>query len=249
MGALIGPGIPMGLSYAEILELCRLYANPKALFDYTLPLTSLMASRKLTKVMKILFEDIQIQDLWLPYFCMSVNLTRAEPVIHRKGPLWKCVRSSIAIPGIFTPILHEGEVRVDGGVMKKFPVDTMRGFSGIGTVIGVNVSRPHELTKKYDFGWSVSGWQVLWSRLNPFVSRAHVPSLMGNPMRTLGVNAVHQMKSSDIVADLLIQPDVRQFSSMDYAAFEQIVDAGYQAALPKLREWQKVIRRISTTNS
>ena len=237
MGALLGAGVGMGLCFEEMYEKCQMYANPKTLFDYTLPLTSLMASRKLTNTIKTLCEDHQIEDLWIPYFCVSVNLTRAEPVVHQTGPLWKCVRTSIAIPGVFTPIQHNGDVLVDGGVMNNFPIDVMRGFRGNGPIIGVNVSRQDELTKTYECGTSINGFRVLLSRINPFVPRAKVPSILGTLMRTMEVNAVYQMKSSGTVADLLIRPIVDRFASLDFSAYEPIVDVGYQCALPVLQEW------------
>ena len=139
MGALVGGQYARGLGLHESLELNRRFANPKQLFDYTLPLTSLMASRKLTRVMMGTYGDVRIEDLWRPFFCVSSNLTRAEAIIHRSGPLWEAVRASIAIPGIFTPILRGGDVLVDGGVMNNFPVDVMVRLCEGGPVIGSNV--------------------------------------------------------------------------------------------------------------
>lgn len=237
MGALLGAGVGMGLSFEEMYEKCQIYANPKTLFDYTLPLSSLMASKKLTNTTKNLYEDLQIEDLWNPFFCVSVNLTRAEPVVHQNGQLWKCVRTSIAIPGVFTPIQHNGDVHVDGGLMNNYPVDVMRGFRGQGPIIGVNVSRQGELTKTYECGTSINGFRVLLSRINPFIPRAKVPSLLGTLMRSMEVGAVYQMKSSGATEDVLIQPVVDRFASLDFAAYEPIVDVGYQCALPVLQNW------------
>jgi predicted acylesterase/phospholipase RssA/CRP-like cAMP-binding protein len=238
MGALLGGGYAMGRSYEEILRLVERLANPKHLFDYTLPLTSLMASRKVTRALQQVYGDGYIEDLWRPFFCVSSNLSRAEPVVHQAGLLWRCVRSSIAIPGVFSPVLHDGDVLVDGGVMNNFPVDIMRELCEEGTVIGVNVSPPREGTKRYEFGTSISGWRVLWSRLYPFVPRLRVPSLVGSLMRAQEINSVHRMKSIQPLADLLIQPDVRQFGVLDFASFAPIIEVGYQVASEALAEWQ-----------
>lgn len=243
MGALLGAAYAMGRSCDDILELARIFANPKRLFDYTLPFTALMASRKVTSMLVDVFGDLCIEDLWCPFFCVSSNLSRSRPVLHQAGPLWKSVRASIAIPGIFSPILHEGDVLVDGGAMNNFPVDIMRSLCEGGAVIGVNVSPPEEETEAYQFGTSVSGWQVLWSRINPFVKRLPVPTLGANLMRSLEVNSVYQIRSQQGLADLLIQPEVKQYQILAFAAYESIAEAGYQAAREQLAQYRGSVER------
>jgi predicted acylesterase/phospholipase RssA len=238
MGALLGAGFAMGQSYKDLFKLAQMFANPRQLFDYTLPLASLMATKKITNVTIEVFEGLHIEDLWRPFFCVSTNLTQAEPVLHQTGLLWKGVRASIAIPGVFAPILHEGDVLVDGGAMNNFPVDIMHELCEGGTVIGVNVSPPEEMAQAYQFGASISGWQVLWSRINPFAERMRVPALAANLIRAVRINSIYQIKTKESLADLLIQPDVKHFASLDFAAYEPITEIGYQAARKQLALWQ-----------
>jgi predicted acylesterase/phospholipase RssA/CRP-like cAMP-binding protein len=244
MGALMGAGYAMGRTYAEMLGLAERLANPKQLFDYTLPYVSLMASKKVTNVTIEVFEGLCIEDLWRPFFCVSSNLTQAQPVVHQMGPLWKAVRASIAIPGVFSPILHEGDVLVDGGAMNNFPVDIMRDLCGAGTVIGVNVSPAEEIAKEYEFGPSISGWQVLWGRINPLARQMQVPNVAANLVRALEVDSLYLLKSTQSLADLLIQPDVKGFASLDFAAYEAISEIGYMVALHELALWQEQRRSV-----
>jgi NTE family protein/lysophospholipid hydrolase len=237
MGSLLGAGFAMGLDSNEMNKLADAFANPKQLFDYTLPLVSLMASKKVTRLLRRLFGDLYIEDLWLPFFCISSNMTRAEPVVHQSGLLWKSVRASIAIPGIFTPILDEGDLLIDGGPMNNFPVDIMRQYCGGGSVIGVNVSPSEEMKYSYQDGAGISGWQILWSRLNPFVKAIETPSLIANIMRSLEINSVHQIKNKQRLADVLIQPDVGQFGMLDFGSYQLISEAGYLAAREELDRW------------
>ncbi len=58
-----------------------------------------------------MFGQAQIEDLWIPCFCVSTNLTRGERMVHERGPLWRAVRASLAIPGEFTPVPYEGDDR------------------------------------------------------------------------------------------------------------------------------------------
>ncbi len=238
MGALLGAGYAMGRSYEDMFKLAERLANPKQLFDYTLPFASLMATKKVTNVLVGVCEGLHIEDLWRPFFCVSTNLSQAEPVLHQTGPLWKSVRASIAIPGVFAPILHEGDVLVDGGAMNNFPVGIMQELCEGGTVIGVNVSPPQEMAEGYEFGTSISGWRVLWSRINPFAKPIQVPSLAANLIRALRINSIYEIKSKQSLPDLLIQPDVAQFAMLEFAAYESITELGYQAGRKQLALWQ-----------
>jgi predicted acylesterase/phospholipase RssA len=170
---------------------------------------------------------------------VSSNLSKADLVVHQQGRLWECIRSSIAIPGIFSPVLSNGDVLVDGGVMNNFPTDIMAELCEGGTVIGVNACPFKEQTTSYDFEASVSGWQVLWRRLNPFASPARVPSLLGSLTRCLEINSLHQLRSAGNLADLLIMPDTHRFSGTDYASYKEIAEVGYQAAREKLAGWNR----------
>jgi len=55
--------------------------------------------------------------------------------VRGAGELWRWLRASVAIPGVLPPVMHRGEVLVDGGAMNNLPVDVMREL-GRGPVIG-----------------------------------------------------------------------------------------------------------------
>ncbi len=73
------------------------------MIDFTVPLVSLLEARKFTLVLRELFGDTRIEDLSLPCWCLSSNLTRAEKIVHRTGPLGPAVRASCALPGVLPP--------------------------------------------------------------------------------------------------------------------------------------------------
>jgi predicted acylesterase/phospholipase RssA len=232
MGALIGASYAIDHSYAEMVDFAKMSSSRKRLIDLTLPLTSFAASRKVTELYQRMFGDIQIEDLWRPYFCVSSNLTRAEPMIHDEGPLWAAVRASTAIPAIFAPVQHSnGDVLVDGGVLNNLPIDVMRQRFDVGHVIGIDVAPAREKMRSYSFGPSVSGWDLLWRRINPFAQKLRAPSLFGSIMRTVEINDAYRMKSPAFqrVADLLIHLPLGQFRTLDFDAYAAIIERGYQA--------------------
>jgi len=230
MGALLGAMWARGTTPAEGMVLAERMANPRMLFDRTFPYTSIMASRKITQVARELFGERQIEDLWRPFLCVSTNLSVAAPVVHERGPLWRAVRASIALPGIFSPVLNDkNELLVDGGVMNNFPLDIMAARYELGLLIGSNVSPHRERPYPHTFGESISGWQVLWSRVNPFGQPLRVPTLAGTILRTMEVNSLYQRRTAEQLADVLIEPDVREFNFLDFAAYRELEQRGYEA--------------------
>lgn len=83
----------------------------------------------------------EIEDLWLPYFCVSTNLSNADVEVHQVGSLWKFVRASMTIVGMLPPVINNGEMLVDGGYLNNVPVDIMHSL-GVRHVIVVR-SRGH----------------------------------------------------------------------------------------------------------
>ena len=65
MGGLLGAAMAMGHEYEDIKALSSTFASKKALYDYTLPLASLMQSSKLTNFCKSVYKSARIEDLWL----------------------------------------------------------------------------------------------------------------------------------------------------------------------------------------
>lgn len=238
MGAVIGASILLYETNAMMMSQAVNFADPRKLFDRTLPLTSIMSSRKVTHFTKRHFGNHQIEDQWIPFFCVASNLTTAEPVIYQRGPIWHAVRASLAIPGVFTPVIADGDVIVDGAVMDNFPVSTLADLCESDRIIGVNVSPYQEKKRYYDFETNISGWRVFFSRLNPFAKSLRAPSLLGTIMRAVEINSVRRAKDEEALMDVMICPDVQKFKSTAYDQYEAIALAGYEAALTPLTAWK-----------
>ncbi len=85
------------------------------------------------------FQDLDIVDLWRPFFCVSSNLSKSKFVVHYSGNVRKAVRASIAIPGVFPLVIYNGDFHVDGGIFNNLPIDLMNEF-GAGTQIAVKMN-------------------------------------------------------------------------------------------------------------
>lgn len=239
MGALLGAAIAHFEDYQLLIDEASMFSSTRVLMDYTFPITALNATRKITDLLRNNFGQTRIEDLWRPFFCVSTDLSSLQPVIHRTGLLWEAVRASIAIPGVFAPISKNGHLLVDGGLVDNMPIDIMREICESGLVIAVNVAQAQEAHRYWDFAPSVSGWRVLFNKLNPFAKPMQVPSLTDTLMRTIDLVTQFNLRESLALADLVIVPQVDHINPLQWEAWKEGVDLGYQAAQHALEGWQR----------
>jgi NTE family protein len=139
MGAIVAAGLAMGLNSAEIdAQTTGFFGRQNPLSDYTLPYIALTRGARVDAGLSAQFGRAQIEDLWLPYFCVSSNLTTIDALIHRRGCLTDALRASIAIPGLLPPFCAPEGVLVDGGMMNNLPADVMSAMQR-GPVLAVDV--------------------------------------------------------------------------------------------------------------
>lgn len=74
-----------------------------------------------------LIEGVAIEDLKLPFTAVATDLVARREVWFQRGPLHAAIRASIAMPGIFTPVLINGRLLVDGGLLNPVPIEPLAG--------------------------------------------------------------------------------------------------------------------------
>ncbi|HUE75710.1 MAG TPA: patatin-like phospholipase family protein, partial [Chloroflexota bacterium] len=238
-GALVAGHFASGRTAEEIRDqIFQHVVLDKALSDYTFPRLSLIAARRYVDALVNMFGETRIEDLLIPFFCVSSNLTRAEVVIHRKGPLWRCVRASCAIPGVMPPVLENGDLLVDGGVLDNLPVRQMASLCDGGPVIAVDLRVKVDMADDFDFGESVSGGTLLWNRLNPFArKKIKTPGIHSVLMRSMLLGSVNSGLAQAPLADLYINPPVGRFPLLDTREIDAMIELGYQTARERLSTW------------
>ena len=146
MGAVIGAGLAMGWDDREIEERIRdAFVRSSPLRDMALPLLAMTQGKVVRERLEAHFGEARIEDLRLPFFCVSSNLTSGQLKVHRTGRLADALRASIALPGVLPPVVDGEDVLVDGAVMRNLPSEIMRAGHD-GPVIGVDVSRARGLS-------------------------------------------------------------------------------------------------------
>ncbi len=237
IGSVMAALYALGFDFETMVEVChREMHKGKAYNAYTFPMVALLNDRKFNAMLQSMFGDVRIEDLWLPYFCVSSNLTRAEERIYRSGPLWKGVRASTSIPGGLPPVFEGGEVYVDGGVLNNLPTDVMRRLCE-GYVIASDVSGGIDMeTQAPDYEY-VSGWRLLFKRLNPFFKSESLPSLIGVTMRSAELGSVQNTIFQRQEVDFFLRPPVTHFGAFATESIAEIAEAGYAYAAKQIEGW------------
>jgi predicted acylesterase/phospholipase RssA/CRP-like cAMP-binding protein len=237
MGAPMASCPARGMNAEEALAEARV--GYESILDYTLPLVSVMSGHGITGSIERSLGDWDIEDLWLPYYCVSTNITRAGPMVHRRGSLSRAVRASVAIPGVLPPVPEGDDLLVDGGVLNNLPVDVMREMNPNGPVIAVDVVPPQGPSAKQDYGLALSGWRIALARLLPWRKPLQAPSIGGTILRSMlvGADSARQRVLWAGLPDLYLNIRMGRVGMLDFTAVEPIQRIGYEQGLEALRKW------------
>jgi len=235
LGGLIGGGYATGMSAAEIRDLL-LEADWDRLFESDVPYPQRTFRRKQDRrqypvdvelglrgglslpsglssghqigllLSRIAFPHAareSFDDLPIPFRCVAVDIERGEALALHEGSLVQALRATMAIPGVFAPSRYQGRLLVDGGVLKNVPADVARAMGAdvvVAVSVGENLHQPTSL--------SMTG----------LVNRSVVVMMDSATRRTL----------KD--ADLVLEPQLEGFDSLDFRRAAELIRRGYQAA-------------------
>jgi len=236
LGSLIAAQYAFGHEPATLAELNRQgFIIDKPMNDLTFPFFGLVSGDRGERIGKRDLEASNIEDLWLNFFAISANLSTAQQVIHQTGPAIRAVRASMAIPGVFVPVVSGKDLLVDGGVLNNLPVDVMRQL-GAGRVIGVDVSPVKDISVKVAGGRLPTARQMFWNRINPRAKPLNVPGLFEILMRSSTLGSIQKSEMARLQADLYINPPLDEFGTFDLKELDNIVEAGFLEASRQLAE-------------
>uniref|UniRef100_A0A669CKF9 lysophospholipase n=1 Tax=Oreochromis niloticus TaxID=8128 RepID=A0A669CKF9_ORENI len=201
----------------------------KTVLDLTYPITSMFSGSAFNTSIYKVFQDKQIEDLWLPYFNVTTDITASAMRVHQDGSLWRYVRASMTLSGYLPPLCDpkDGNLLMDGGYINNLPADIARN-TGARTVIAIDVGSQDE-TDLCNYGDCLSGWWLLWKRINPWAEKVKVPDMAEIQSRLAYVSCVRQLEVVKKSAYCeYIRPPIDRFKTMDFGKFDEIYDVGYQ---------------------
>ena len=200
-----------------------------ALFDLTYPITSLFTGRYFNWTLKETFgREIQIEDLWLPFYCVSTDITVSRERVHRSGTVWRYCRASMSYAWMCPPMCDpkDGHLLLDGCYVNNVPGNIML-QANCSHIVAVDVTAmdSDDLT---NYGDALSGWFLLWKRINPFATPVKIPTQSQIQERLAYCS--HYKNLEEIKANEnfeYIFPPVGHFSSSSFDIFDEIYDVGY----------------------
>ncbi|ESP05016.1 hypothetical protein LOTGIDRAFT_61439, partial [Lottia gigantea] len=200
----------------------------KKVFDLTYPVTSMFKGASFNTSIETVFKDRQVEDLWIPYFCITTDISNSTMRVHTSGNLWRYVRSSMSLSGYLPPLCDpaDGHLLLDGGYVNNLPADVMRTI-GAQTIFAIDVGS-HDEDQLTNYGDELSGWWLLWNRWNPWAKPLKVPDMTEIQSRLAYVSCVRTLelvKNSDYCE--YIRPPIDKYGTLQFGSFDEIADVGY----------------------
>ncbi|XP_022823948.1 neuropathy target esterase sws isoform X1 [Spodoptera litura] len=201
----------------------------KQLLDLTYPATSMFSGRQFNATIRSTFGDVHIEDLWLPYFTVTTDISSSCMRVHRHGSLWRYIRASMSLSGYMPPLCDplDGHLLLDGGYVNNLPADVMRSL-GAKHILAIDVGSQDD-TDLTNYGDDLSGWWLLWKRWNPFTTPVKVPNLPDIQSRLAYVSCNRQLeevKKSDYCE--YIRPPIDAYKTLQFGSFDEIREVGYR---------------------
>uniref|UniRef100_A0A665X4F8 lysophospholipase n=1 Tax=Echeneis naucrates TaxID=173247 RepID=A0A665X4F8_ECHNA len=249
-------GSLMGALYAEDRSHSRMRIRAKEwamqmtsvfqkVLDLTYPVTSMFSGAAFNSSISNVFKSKQIEDLWIPYFNITTDITASAMRVHTDGSLWRYVRASMSLSGYLPPLCDpkDGHLLMDGGYINNLPADVARSM-GAKVVIAIDVGSRDE-TNLTNYGDSLSGWWLLWKRLNPLAKKVKVLNMAEIQTRLAYVCCVRQLesvKNSDYCE--YIRPPIDRYRTLEDSPcgsiyFLFICHLGYQHGKTVFDVWSR----------
>ncbi|MBL7979320.1 MAG: patatin-like phospholipase family protein [Bacteroidetes Order II. Incertae sedis bacterium] len=224
-GALFG----IGLSFNEF-DIPKTIAISKAgaaskptSNDYHFPFLSLMTGRKMRKLLHQTFGDMHLEDIWIPSFCVSANYSTATLTVHETGLIRQRIEASIAIPGVFPPVIIDQHLHVDGGVMDNLPIEPMY-KKPVKHIIAISLSlqSPHLV----DIETVPSAWTLLVNKLTKR-RRFKLPQMASILINSLTLNSVQKQARTKSMVSIYLEMDFKKIGLLDWSKWEELLEQGY----------------------
>ena len=198
----------------------------------------LIRGNRLFTLFRTIFEERNIEDLPIPYGAIATELYSGREVWLRNGNVLDAARTSCAMPGLFTPVVRDNVVLVDGGLVNPVPVSMCRAL-GAELVIAIDLSwgklGPYrERSRVVAPREEGPRWLARWmpKKATPGEEAAAVvPSIFEVFNISLDVVEMRLARSrlSGDPADVLITPLLPDFGPMDYHRASEAIPEGRAA--------------------
>ena len=212
----------------------------------------LIRGQRLFNLFRATFQDLEISELSTPFGAVATELSSGREIWLREGKLLDIVRASCAMPGLFTPVVRNGTVLVDGGLVNPVPVSMCRAL-GAELVIAVDLSwgklghyrnMGRELSAPPEepswFGRLTNGWL---GAVQKNADQPRIPSIFEvfNTALDIVEQRLARSRLAGEPADVLITPLLRNFGPMEYHRANEAIAEGRAAVARMMPLIEQVI--------
>jgi predicted acylesterase/phospholipase RssA len=198
---------------------------------YAPPVLSILNHSSWDRIFENGFRGKDIEDLWIPAFCISSNIDAGRMVVHKNGAAWKAVRATCSLPGLLAPVLYDGEAHVDGGIVNNLPTDVMRAGTK-GPVFAVSLGQ--RTPEKMPFETYPSPWRLTGDLLNPLRRTQPVHTLPKVMLQIASLSDMAKTEARTEAVDIVFEPPVESCSLTDFSDVDGVIRIGYEYTIDRL---------------
>ncbi|MEO5890077.1 MAG: patatin-like phospholipase family protein [Ferruginibacter sp.] len=225
-GALYGIGMSHSdFEPAKIDALCEASAKGKLTSnDFSWPVISIMSGKKMSRFMQEMFGKSELEDIWVNSYCVSTNFSSTGTNVHSRGLISKMVRASIAIPGVFPPVVIDGQLHVDGGVVDNLPIDPMYRYP-VRHIIAISLSGLQN--RLVDYLETPTARMLIWDKITR-KRKYLIPGIGSLIMNSLTLNSRQKQENTKAKVSLYFEMDLKGVGLMDDKKWSQTIQKGYE---------------------
>jgi len=231
------------------------------LMDVTLS-GGLLKGEKLTDFFEKTFTDPPIESLDLPFAAVATDLSTGAEVWLQEGSTAHAVRASMALPGVLTPVLHDGRTLVDGGLVNPVPVSLARALGADiviavdlnADILGRHMSQEKAQSLSAANQSSITEWfkraQLTLANQWPIFAAKEsppIPSLFDVVASSINIMQVRITRSrmAGDPADAVVTPYLARLGLMDFHRGPEAVEQGQLAVERALPSIEAAIESVS----
>ncbi|MES9926133.1 MAG: patatin-like phospholipase family protein, partial [Candidatus Thiodiazotropha endolucinida] len=223
----------------------------------------LIQGDRLTEFISEYIKNLEFENLKRQLGVVATDLETGREIWFREGPVMEAVRASISLPGLFTPLQHQGRWLVDGGLANPVPVSLCRAM-GADIVIAVNLNgdilgkhlrqngsernKPPEV-REDDLWGRITGQMIngLYARKQELMSRLlgesrHVPGLYEVLASSINImqDRITRSRMAGDPPDVILAPRLSGLGLMEFDEAEMAIDEG----LKEIRRMRPALEQI-----
>lgn len=215
-GSIVGSLYALGKSADEMISIAK-GLKKKEITKGSIPFIKPAKSENLEEVLNRIYGDIKVfSELKVPFSVVCTDLKTGKEVDFDYGNVAKVVSGSCAVPGVFTPVVHENMHLVDGGLRNNVPVDVVKKM-GANVVFAIDVNH----LRGTGTG-SLSTLSVLTS--------------------TIGIMMQSKIDKTLEMADLIFEPSLETFSPLKLDDIDEMIQIGYDTVMANKDKITKMLK-------